>query len=334
MRIQPSRKFAVHLPGSSTYASVALCVVFALAGCATKSGISSTGLPLVPSSNAGSSISAADRRAEICKRVIDAGGKPLDPASQAQFRVDFNISLAQRTEFQAIDRAPQVLSAVPPVYPSWARRCGVEGRVVLFVQIDKEGRVVRTFVIGNPSASLSAAAATAVQQWRFQPHTVGGKSTAVAFLAPINFELSTPPLGGRQVVEVGRPGVNPELARIEQELTYRSAWMEADLGPDVRYVTFLTPEVPLLEYARAFAARAQAVENANHTFTQTNRVVAIIDRNGGVVSVTNVDAKDDTSRKRNEAILARAADLGPLPETPGGAIRRIAILLPFEDQAK
>lgn len=335
MRIQISRKFAVSLPGSVAYASVALCAVFALVGCASKSGLSSTTLPSASSSSATSTPTAAasDRLPEVCRQVIDAGGKPLDPASQAQFRVDFNVSLAQSTDFHAIDHAPQVLSAVPPVYPSWARRCGVEGRVVLYVLIDKEGSVVRTIVVGNPPPSLAAAASSAVQQWRFQPHTVAGKSIAVAFRAPVNFELSSMAPGDRRV-KVGRPSISHEQARLEQELTYRSAQMEADLGTDIRYVTALTPEQPLLEYARAFSVRAQGVEGASNRFTQTNRVMAIIDRDGRVVSVTHADAKDDAARKVNEIILARAANLGPLPETPGGAIRRIAILLPFEEPMK
>jgi hypothetical protein len=62
--------------------------------------------------------------------------------------------------------------------------------------------------------------------------------------------------------------------------------------------------------------------------------MVILDRDGRVASVTNVDAKDETVRKGNETILASAANLGPLPETPGGAIRRIAILLPFEEPMK
>ena len=265
--------------------------------------------------------------------MIDSSGKPLDPPSQAQFRVDFNVSSAQGTNYNSIDRAPELVSAVAPVYPSWAKRCGVEGRVVLHVQVDEEGRVVRTIAIGNPSASLAAAASAAVQQWRFEPHTLAGKPVAVAFLVPVNFELSPPPAGERQV-QVGRPGVSPEQARLERELTYRSARMEASLGTDVRYVTTLTSEQPLLAYARSFAVRAQADADAVNAFNRTNRAIAIIDGDGRLVSVTHVDAKDDASRKRNEIILARTANLGPLPETPGGAIRRIAVMLPLEEPGR
>lgn len=61
-----------------------------------------------------------------------------------------------------------VVAHVAPAYPPGARRRGSQGRVVVGVAIDAEGRPERTWIAArSPDPELDAAARAAVARWRF-----------------------------------------------------------------------------------------------------------------------------------------------------------------------
>ncbi|MEP6769302.1 MAG: TonB family protein [Acidobacteriota bacterium] len=64
---------------------------------------------------------------------------------------------------------PELLSKVNPVYPEVARRAGVDGTVVLDVQISETGRVEDVQVLRGLPLGLSEAAAEAVRHWQYRP---------------------------------------------------------------------------------------------------------------------------------------------------------------------
>lgn len=79
----------------------------------------------------------------------------------------------------------------PPSYPLAARRLGLEGRVVLWVEIRADGscgevRVRQT--AGHPL--LDEAAAAAVKRWRFLPARRGGEPVTTWAEVPIRFRLT------------------------------------------------------------------------------------------------------------------------------------------------
>ncbi|MBU2703480.1 protein TonB [Sporomusaceae bacterium BoRhaA] len=88
---------------------------------------------------------------------------------------------------------PEILSQVTPKYPESARRQGIEGTVVLKIQILSNGRP--GFVSAYHSSGsdmLDDAAVEAVQQWRFIP--AEDKSTGKAIICvttmPVVFRLN------------------------------------------------------------------------------------------------------------------------------------------------
>ena len=78
-----------------------------------------------------------------------------------------------------------------PQYPESARREGREGRVLLRVLIDDQGRS-KTVEINTSSGSqvLDRAAAEAIQRWRFHPARYGDQPVESWLRIPIEFRLA------------------------------------------------------------------------------------------------------------------------------------------------
>jgi len=78
-----------------------------------------------------------------------------------------------------------------PNYPESARREGHEGRVLLRVLVDDQGRT-KTVEINNSSgsAALDRAAAEAIRRWRFHPARYGEQPIESWLRIPIEFRLA------------------------------------------------------------------------------------------------------------------------------------------------
>jgi protein TonB len=88
--------------------------------------------------------------------------------------------------------APGILSKVDPVYPSAARQAGLEGTVVLRIQILANGRPGEIAVARSTGhAVLDEAAITAVGKWRFVPakDRTSGRTVTCTTTLPISFRL-------------------------------------------------------------------------------------------------------------------------------------------------
>lgn len=78
-----------------------------------------------------------------------------------------------------------------PIYPESARREGREGKVLLRVLVDDQGRS-KTVEINTSSGSeaLDRAAAEAIKRWRFHPARYGDKAVESWLRIPIEFRLA------------------------------------------------------------------------------------------------------------------------------------------------
>jgi protein TonB len=88
--------------------------------------------------------------------------------------------------------APGILSKVDPIYPSDARQAGLEGTVVLRVQILANGRPGEISVSRSTGhSSLDDAALAAVAQWKFIPakDRDSGKTVTCYTSLPVSFRL-------------------------------------------------------------------------------------------------------------------------------------------------
>ena len=102
---------------------------------------------------------------------------------------------AQRPETQP--PAPVVVAArpleganAPPYYPRLAQRRGVEGKVVVALELDASGVVIAARVAeSSGSTVLDAAALNALRSWRFEPATRDGRPIAASWHQVVEFRI-------------------------------------------------------------------------------------------------------------------------------------------------
>ena len=85
---------------------------------------------------------------------------------------------------------PQKIKHVNPIYPTEAKKEGVQGTIVLQALIAEDGTVRETSVLEGEDARLVDAAREAVGQWLFEPvRDEDGEPIAVLFTVTIRFAL-------------------------------------------------------------------------------------------------------------------------------------------------
>ena len=85
--------------------------------------------------------------------------------------------------------APGVIQKVSPEYSEEARGAGLEGTVVLYIEIGTNGRPRNLRVVRSLGHGLDEKAIEAVSQWKFQPTYKDGKPVPVAATIEVNFRL-------------------------------------------------------------------------------------------------------------------------------------------------
>ena len=86
-------------------------------------------------------------------------------------------------------KPPRLIKKVNPVYPEAAKAAGVEGIVILEVETDEQGNVVRTTLLRSVPL-LDQAAIEAVKQWKYEPAIIDGKPTGIIFTVTVAFRLN------------------------------------------------------------------------------------------------------------------------------------------------
>ncbi|MGD8526469.1 MAG: energy transducer TonB [Thioalkalispiraceae bacterium] len=100
---------------------------------------------------------------------------------------------AAASTFIEADSRPFALDNPKPVYPSFARRRGMQGVVVLQVNVSKQGTVTAIHVMRSSGYRLlDVAALNSVKHWRFMPARKGDQSVASSVQVPVRFILNNP----------------------------------------------------------------------------------------------------------------------------------------------
>ena len=94
--------------------------------------------------------------------------------------------------FDVAEVQPELIGgagAIQPEYPEFARRAGIEGRVIVQFVVDERGNVVDPVVVRSPNDLLSEAALTEVRTLKFTPGQQRGRPVKVRFSLPVTFRL-------------------------------------------------------------------------------------------------------------------------------------------------
>ena len=85
---------------------------------------------------------------------------------------------------------PELLEFQPPVYPKNLRERDIEGKVIVKLLIDKEGKVQEIQIFESSGYKMfDQIAIKAVRQWRFKPARKGNQQRVSWVLIPINFQI-------------------------------------------------------------------------------------------------------------------------------------------------
>ena len=78
----------------------------------------------------------------------------------------------------------------PPKYPPAAARAGIQGTVVLVIDVDANGNVTNVSVEkSSRNRDLDRAAMDAARKWRFNAGQSGGQKTAGRVRVPVDFKM-------------------------------------------------------------------------------------------------------------------------------------------------
>jgi TonB family protein len=89
--------------------------------------------------------------------------------------------------------APTLISKVEPKYSEEARQAGLEGAVLLRVEISPDGKATNMRVIRPLGLGLEEKAMEAVALWQFRPGRKDGQPVTVEAQIEVNFRLLTKP---------------------------------------------------------------------------------------------------------------------------------------------
>lgn len=114
---------------------------------------------------------------------------PIVPRTFGDFRA-YEMPRQESPDFVAWDRAPALLRAAPPVYPSLARQAGIEGTVLLRVTIGVDGRVEAASVIhSDVTPAMERAAINAAMRFEWSPAMQQSIPVRSLMAVPVTFRL-------------------------------------------------------------------------------------------------------------------------------------------------
>jgi len=104
---------------------------------------------------------------------------------------DFKVSNedAPPPDFVPVEKEPQIIHQVIPKYPDLAQRAGIEGRVIVKIWVDKDGKPHKAVVLKSDADIFNQPAVDAAMQYRFTPAIMNKGPVAVWVVIPFTFKL-------------------------------------------------------------------------------------------------------------------------------------------------
>lgn len=101
------------------------------------------------------------------------------------------LSTGDVLKLSEVDRPPQAIKKVDPIYPPEAEKNRIQGTVTLSFVVTKEGKVrTPSVMLSEPKGVFDEAMLKAIAEWRFEPAIKNEKAVDVVIVAPFGFELA------------------------------------------------------------------------------------------------------------------------------------------------
>jgi protein TonB len=92
-------------------------------------------------------------------------------------------------DFVPVEKQPQVVTPNVPKYPELAQRAGIEGRVIVKIWVDKDGRPRKAVILKSDAEIFNQPAIDAAMATRFTPAIMNKGPVAVWVVIPFTFKL-------------------------------------------------------------------------------------------------------------------------------------------------
>jgi protein TonB len=123
------------------------------------------------------------------KEMVKNDSKSLAAGKQTSGRVDPNALASRAAESEVVFDAAY-LNNPAPVYPTYARHKGIQGKVLIEVVVKADGSAQKLEIARSSGhESLDLAALEAVKQWRFIPAKRGNKAVEANVVVPVEFKI-------------------------------------------------------------------------------------------------------------------------------------------------
>ena len=135
---------------------------------------------------------AEAERVDELRREVEELARQVDPrpvATADEAAPIGRISIAVTSGAPRDITAPKLVSSMLPDYAAGLRRRGVEGRIVLELDLDRRGRIEDVRVLRSDVRELNEATLAAVREWVFQPARRRNESISFSFRLTLRFYL-------------------------------------------------------------------------------------------------------------------------------------------------
>ncbi len=102
--------------------------------------------------------------------------------------VNFSLHYGEKDKVLSDIEPPKLMTRVTPVYPTEAKKAGIEGTVILGATIDGEGKVTDVKILES-IPGLDQAAIDALKQWIYYPVWLNNQPVIYSFTVAVKFSL-------------------------------------------------------------------------------------------------------------------------------------------------
>ncbi|MCZ6775125.1 MAG: TonB family protein [Ignavibacteria bacterium] len=118
---------------------------------------------------------------------------PVMETGEGEFAIVPDIFIEDDTppaDFVPVEKQPQIVKKVKPVYPDLAMRAGLEGKVWVKIWVDKEGKVREVRILKSDAEIFDEPAIEAAKQFIFTPAYMNKGPVSVWVSVPFKFQLA------------------------------------------------------------------------------------------------------------------------------------------------